>query len=59
LDATLRRLIRYKIMVGTLPGEPPMTVWAGMGNGRTCAACDEVIPGAAHVPDRVSLACRD
>jgi hypothetical protein len=46
LDATLKGLIRSKIIAGTLPGEPPGTVWAGMGSGRPCAACDKMIHGA-------------
>jgi hypothetical protein len=45
LDSKLRQLVREKIIAGLLPGEPPLTVWAGVGNGRACAACGESIKG--------------
>jgi hypothetical protein len=44
MDPTaLRDVIRQKITAGALPGEPPLKVWAGMGAGRLCAACEEPI----------------
>lgn len=45
LDSGIRPLIRQKIIAGVLPGDPPLRVWAGMGNGRRCGACEEVIKG--------------
>jgi hypothetical protein len=43
LDPTLRQRIRDKIMAGTLPGQPPLNVWAGVGDGHRCSACDAPI----------------
>ena len=39
----LRRLIRWKIITGVLPGQPSKTTWAAIGNGRPCAACEKPI----------------
>lgn len=46
LDGKLRLTIRHKITAGVLPGAPPKTVWAGIGTGRPCDACDETITAA-------------
>lgn len=43
MTSTLRQIIREKIIAGTLPGAPAVTVWAGMGNGRACSGCGEPI----------------
>jgi hypothetical protein len=43
VEARLRQAIRDKITAGTLPADPPRTVWAGMGSGRPCSACGEPI----------------
>ena len=42
----LRRRIRDKVIAGALPGGPAESVWAGIGSGRPCSACDEPIVAA-------------
>jgi hypothetical protein len=33
-------IVRSKLIVGTLPKEAPVKVWAGPGTGLLCSACD-------------------
>jgi hypothetical protein len=39
----LREAVRNKVISGTLPAEPALNVWASMGGGRVCAACEQPI----------------
>ena len=39
----LRRLIRGKLAIGTLPHDSIPRVWGGPGQGETCQGCAETI----------------
>jgi hypothetical protein len=55
MDApTIRRRVREMITTGELPCDDLAGLWAGMGEGKRCAACAELI-GAAEVEYEVNL----
>ena len=43
MSARLARIIRSKMADGTLPLDTPNNLWAGIGSGKPCSACEEVI----------------
>ena len=40
---TLTRMIRSKMADGTLPLDTPRNLWKGIGSGKPCSACENVI----------------
>jgi hypothetical protein len=55
MDAlTIRRRVREMITTGELPCDDLAGLWAGMGDGKRCAACAEMI-GAREVEYEVNL----
>jgi hypothetical protein len=40
---TFRRRVREMVTTGELPCDDPVSLWAGMGDGKRCAACAEPI----------------
>ena len=48
----LRRMVREKILAGTLPKEHCRTTWYGQGTGRICAACERPIEA-----DEIEVEC--
>jgi hypothetical protein len=43
MQKSLADMIRDKIDAGTLPLAEPVKLWAGMGSGRACTACEQLI----------------
>jgi hypothetical protein len=41
--ASVAEMIRKKLDAGTLPLDAPAKLWAGIGAGRLCAACEQAI----------------
>jgi hypothetical protein len=43
VPATIAAMIRKKLDAGTLPLNSPAKLWAGLGSGRLCVACEQPI----------------
>ena len=43
MSKTLADLVREKLHAGTLPLDDPLKVWAGIGSGNPCSACERPI----------------
>ena len=52
--ASLRALIRQKLVDGRLPQEGIPSMWGGRSHGETCDACEEVIDDAQFVMEGMS-----
>jgi len=39
----LAQMVHAKLVLGVLPGENPVKLWAGMGSGQPCTACERPI----------------
>lgn len=53
-EMTIRRRVREMVTTGELPCEDPVSLWAGRGDGKRCAACAELI-AARQVEYEVKL----
>jgi hypothetical protein len=40
----LAEIVRKKLDAGVLPRDQPLKVWAGIGSGKRCSACETPIP---------------
>jgi hypothetical protein len=43
VPSTLAEIVRRKLHAGTLPHEQPLKLWANVGSGKPCTACDAPI----------------
>jgi hypothetical protein len=39
----LAQMVHAKLVLGVLPGENPVKLWAGMGSGQPCTVCERPI----------------
>jgi hypothetical protein len=43
MPTSLADKVRRKLEAGTLPLDTPKTLWKGIGSGKPCSVCEEVI----------------